>query len=214
MADSQWPEISGRPHLANAHRDGDLSPSLDGHRSLSAHRMFVSNEGLLDVSCTAARDRLASLIRGGLLGSASAQAYSNGITGLTRFGPPGSAPGLPRLVQVHVQDLMTSGDSGRAALRWEAAGPAGGLFPALDADITLTPAGEHSTTLTLIGVYRLPPGTAGPELDRAILLRFATATIRTFLQSVIQAIALAAEPGTEAANPPDRPSLPPEPETP
>ena len=103
MADSHWPEISGHSRLGNAHREGDLSPSRDGHRALSAHRVFVSHEVLLDVSFPAAQASLARLIRGSLLGSASAQAYSDGITGLARFGPPGSAPGLPRLVQVYVR---------------------------------------------------------------------------------------------------------------
>jgi len=214
MADSQRPEISGRPRLANAHRDRDLSPSWDGYRLLSAHRVFVSDEVLVDVSCPAAWDRLTSLIRGGLLGSASAQAYSDGITGLACFGPPGSAPGLPGLIQVHVRNRTSNADSGRVALRWEAAGPVGGLFPVLDADITLTPAGEYSTTLSLIGVYRLPPGREGPGPDRAIVLRFAAATIQALLQSVVQAITLAAEPGTRSRQPSDRRPLPPEPEAP
>ena len=39
-------------------------------------------------------------------------------------------------------------------LRWEASGAATGLFPVLDADITLAVASEHTTTLTLSGVYR------------------------------------------------------------
>jgi hypothetical protein len=89
------------------------------------------------------------------------------------------------------------------------------LFPALDADITLTPAGNHSTTLTLTGAYRPPLGTVGAELDRAILYRVAAATIRAFLHRVADAIvhpARAAEPRTKAADP-DPPGLPPEPET-
>ena len=57
---------------------------------------------------------------------------------------------------MHFQDLKASGDSARLALRWEASGPGGGLFPALDADITLTPAPKHSATLTLTGAYRPP----------------------------------------------------------
>lgn len=163
--------------------------------------MFISDEVLLDVSFPAARARLASLIRDGLLGSASAQAYSEGITGLARLGSRGSAPGLPRLVQVRFQHLAASDDSGRIALRWEAAGPGSGLFPALDADITLAPAGEQAAALTLTGVYRLPPDIAGPELDRAVVLRFAAITIRAFLRHVIEAIALAGEPGTGAGGP-------------
>jgi hypothetical protein len=201
VADSQQPEISGRPRLASAYHNGDLSLFPDGHRALSAHRVFIGDEVLLDVSFPAARARLASLICGGLLGSASARAYGEGITGLARFGRPGPAPGPPRLVQVHAQELTAGGNSGRVALRWEAEGPDGGLFPALDADITLAPAGEQAATLTLTGVYRPPPGIADPGLDRAVLLRCASATIQAFLRLVIEAMALAGEPGTEAADP-------------
>ena len=137
--------------------------------------MFVGDEVPLDVSFTAAQARLVNLIRGGLLGGASQEAYSDGITGLARVGPMGSVPGLSRLVQVHFRELKASDDSARLALRWEATGPGGELFPALDADITLTPAGNHSTTLTLTltGAYRPPLGTVGAELDRAILYRVA-----------------------------------------
>jgi hypothetical protein len=201
VADPQRPEISGRPRLANARHDGDLRPSPDGHRALSAHHVFVSDEVLLDVSFPAARARLAGLIRGGLLGSASARAYGDGITGLARSGQPGPATGLPGLVQVHVQELTAGGDCGRVALRWETAGPGGGVFPALDADITLAPAGERAAMLTLAGVYRPSPGIAGPGLDRAVVLRCATAMIQAFLGHVIEAIAVAGEPGTEATDP-------------
>ena len=62
------------------------------------------------------------------------------------------------------------------------------LFPALDADLTLRPAGEQATVLTLVGAYRPPLGGLGAGLDRAILHRVATATIRTFLGRVADAI--------------------------
>ena len=213
MAGSQQPEIPGRPGLANVRHDGDLSPSPDGHLPLSAQGVFVGDEVSLDVSLTAAQARLASLIRGGLLGAASAQAYSDGITGLARAGPPGPAPGPSRLVQVHFRDLTAHGDSASLALRWEVTGHGGGLFPVLDADITLTPAGQRSTTLTLTGAYRPPPGAV---LDRAVMHQVATATIPAFLHRIAQAIAhpaRAAGPQTAAAGP-DPPPLPPEPDTP
>ena len=155
-----------------------------GHLARLTPGVFVSDEVSLEVSFPAARARLADLTCGGLLGSASQQAYSDGITGLARVGPLGSVPGLSRLVQVHSRDLKASDDSARLALRWEATGAGGELFPALDADITLTPAGNHSTTLTLTGAYRPPLGTVGAELDRAILYRVAAATIRAFLHRV------------------------------
>ena len=162
--------------------------------------MFVSGEVSLDVSFTVAQARLATLIGGGLLVSASAQAYGDGITGLAGVGPPGSAPGLSRLCQVHCQDLKTGGDSARLALRWEVTGP-GGLIPALDADITLTPAGKHSTTLTLTGVYRTPLAAVSGGLDWGIWYGVATATIRAFLRLLTEAITRPArveEPATKA----------------
>ena len=164
------------------------------------HRVFVSGEVSLDVSFTVAQARLTALMGGGLLVCASAQAYSDGITGLAGVGPPGSALGLSRLCQVYVQDLRAGGDSARLALRWEVTGP-GGLIPALDADITLTPAGKHSTTLTLTGVYRTPLAAVSGGLDWGIWYGVATATIRAFLRLLTEAITRPArveEPATKA----------------
>jgi hypothetical protein len=154
----------------------------------------------IHLSFTTAQARLAALIGGGLLASASAQAYSDGITGLTAVGPLASALGLCRLCQVHVQDLKAGGDSARFALRWEVTGP-GGLFPALDGDLTLVPAGKHSTTLTLTAVYRTPLGTVSAELDWMIWHGAAAATIQAFLRILAAAIAhpaRAAEPAATA----------------
>jgi len=159
--------------------------------------VFVGDQVSLDVSLTAAGARLASLVRSGLLDRASAQAYGDGITGLTPADPLGPVPGLSRLVRVHVQDLEASGDSARFALRWEVIGPGCEPFPALDGDITLTPAGEHATTLTLIGAYRPPPGTASAALDREVLHRAAMATIRGFLHRIAESIAYPAGAGQQ-----------------
>jgi hypothetical protein len=177
--------------------------------------VFVSGEVSLDVSCTAAQARLAALIGGGLLDGASARAYSDGITGQAGAGQLGSALGLPGLCQVRFQDLKAGGDSTRLALRWEVTGP-GGLVPALDADITLTPAGKQSSTLTLTGVYRTPLGTVSAGLDWGTWHEVATATIQAFLRLLAEAIARpagVAEPATKAEDP-DTPRVPPEPETP
>jgi len=159
--------------------------------------VFIGDEVVLHVSFTAAKARLASLARGGSLVSASADAYE-GITGLVRVGPLSSAPSMSALVEVRFLDLVSREDSALLALRWEAMGPGGRLFPALDADITLTPAGEHASLITLAGAYRPPLGPLGAGLDRAILHRVAAATIRTFINRVADAIshpAGGAEPG-------------------
>src|SRR5208282_1552677 len=150
--------------------------------------MIVGDEVLLEVGFAAAQARLANLTRGGSLLSASREAYGEGITGLARVGPLGSAPGFSRLAEVYFRDLAPSEDSAGLALRWEATGPGGRLFPALDADLKLRPASEQATLLTLVGAYRPPLGTLGARLDRAILHRVATATIRAFLNHVADAI--------------------------
>ena len=174
--------------------------------------MFVSGEIVLDVSCTAAQARLVALIGGGVLDSASARAYRDGFNGLAGVGQLGVALGLPRLCQVYFQDLKATGDAARLALRWEVTGP-DGLVPALDADITLTPAGRQSTTLTLTGVYRTPLGTVSAGLDSGIWHVVATATIQAFLRLLAAAIARGEEPATKADDP-DTARVRPEPETP
>lgn len=62
---------------------------------------------------------------------------------------------------------------------------AGGLFPALDANLTLTQAGEQASLLGLAGAYRLPAAAYG----MAIADLAAAAMIRAFLTRVAVRIA-------------------------
>src|SRR5215472_9336891 len=155
--------------------------------------MFVCEELRLSTSFLIARDRLAVLAHSGSLLTA-AQAASDGpatsdaSAGLTRVGPLGPVRGLSRVVEVQLGELSAHEDSAHLALRWEADGPGGGLFPALDADITLARVDDQATTLTLTGVYRPPLGSVGAGLDQAILHRVAVATIHDFLSRVGAAI--------------------------
>ena len=80
------------------------------------------------------------------------------------------------------------------ALRWQATGPGGGLFPALDADIWLTPAREHSARLSLAGVCRPPLGAPGTGMDRAVFHRVADATARSLLARVADVLARPRDP--------------------
>ena len=81
-----------------------------------------------------------------------------------------------------------SGQSAVLTLRWEVTGHGSSVFPALDADITLTPAGDDATLLSVAGAYRPPLGSAGAELDRAIMHRAATATVSSFINRIAEAI--------------------------
>jgi len=107
------------------------------------------------------------LAANGLLLSPSEDAYDLGTAGLARVG----VPGLSKLVRVQARDLAVTEES------------------VLDADIRLIRAGERACVLTMSGVYRPPLGALGQALDRALLHRVATATIRDFMAQVAARIA-------------------------
>jgi hypothetical protein len=95
---------------------------------------------------------------------------------------------VSKLVQAQVLDMVTRGESAVLALRWQATGPRGGQFPALDADIWPTPDGEHSARLSLAGVYQPPLDALGAGLDRAVVHRVAGATARSLLARIADAL--------------------------
>jgi hypothetical protein len=140
--------------------------------------VFVGDQIRMDVCLDSARRQLERLARDGVLLSASEYAYGAGITGLMEAA--GLAAGMSRLVGVQPGDLLETEGSARLGLRWEAIGSDGTLFPALDADLTLSPAGENTTVLTLAGLYRLPEH-AGAGLDPGIVRCFAAVTIDSFI---------------------------------
>jgi hypothetical protein len=159
--------------------------------------MFVSHELMLDLSFQAARARLMNLTHGDCLSTASDRAYADGLTGLIRVGPFGDVPGASKLVRVSLLEPVPRDDTVTLPLRWEATGIMGRLFPVLDADLTVTPAGA-GTLMRLDGAYRPPLADLGAGLDRVVLHRAATATIRSLLTRIADALAIpapAAQPG-------------------
>jgi carbon monoxide dehydrogenase subunit G len=172
----------------------DLGPWPTICLAWSDWRMFVAVEVLLDLSFPAAGTRLANLARTGLLTRVSEGAYDDGLTGLPRVGPLGAAPGMSTLVKVHFTEVVSRGESAVLALRWEAAGPDGGLFPALDADVSLTPAGEQSTRLSLAGAYRPPLAALGAGPGKPVLQLVADRTVRSLLARLADALARPQEP--------------------
>ena len=139
----------------------DLRPLCARYPPGLTCRVFIGTEIRLDVGFGTAQARLAGLARRGLLRRASDDAYRDLESGLARVGPLDAVPGLSRLVTVRFSDMTIHEDWASVAIRWEATGPGGALFPALDADITLSPAGDDATMITVAGVYRAPLGVAG-----------------------------------------------------
>lgn len=148
--------------------------------------MFITRELAVDTACAVAQARFANLLHGVWLNQVSQAAYNGSLEGHLRVGPAAAAS---KLVAVRVLDPVYHQDTMRVALRWETTGAAGGLFPVLDADLSISPAGEHSTQLVLSGSYRPPLGRLGAALDKAILHRVADATIHALLRSIADAVA-------------------------
>src|SRR5262245_1442886 len=163
--------------------------------------MFARRDLLIDLSFEAGRARLLNLLRHGGLAGASHAAYEAGIT-VIRVGPLGNVPGAGKLVRVSFLDPADRDGLLQVGLRWEATGIAGDLFPVLDGDFTLTPAGT-AARLALAGVYRPPLGWLGARLDEAVLHKIADATFSALLRSVADSL-LTPVParGTEGAREP------------
>jgi hypothetical protein len=166
--------------------------------------MFVCDDRVLPVSFAVASSRLDGLARGRLLDDLSERVYDGGVEYLLRVGPAGAIPGASRLVRVRFADPVYRDDTMTVALRWEATGVTGGLFPALDADILLSRDGRDRTRVTLTGAYRPPLGALGNRLDRVLLRTVAAATIRTLLTRIGAAL----EGAPAEASEPDMPWQP------
>jgi hypothetical protein len=150
--------------------------------------MFIGAEIRLDLGFDAVQATLADLVRGGLLRRASSGAYDEWQACLARIGPWVTAPDMCRLVRVLVRDTVTRADCATWTMRWEVTGPGGPLFPALDSDIKLTPAGADATMLAVCAAYRPPLGGLGVGPDRAIMHQAAEAMIQSFTICIQMAI--------------------------
>jgi hypothetical protein len=146
--------------------------------------MFVSEERLLAVTFAEASVRLSRAGHGGWLSGRSQAVYDGGVEYLHRVGPLGAVPGASKLVRVRLGEPVHRDGAVSIALRWEAVGGSGGLFPALDADIRLSDDDENGTRVTLTGSYRPPLGPFGEKLDRLLLRAVAVGTIRALLSTI------------------------------
>jgi len=167
--------------------------------------MFVGDEITLGAAYPDARAGLLRLAHGGWLSDASGDAYAEGMAGLARVGPFGDVLGASKLVRVLLLEPVERGGSLTLSLRWEATGVMGPLFPVLDANIILIPAGENASQLALAGAYRPPFAAVGQGLDRVLLHRAASATVRSLLRRMAETITAAtpraARPGPAVPRP-------------
>lgn len=89
-----------------------------------------------------------------------------------KVGPENWPVLLAKTVEVQFGPVRSHGDVTLLAFSWQATG-SGSLFPALDADLELSPLGEGRTELTLRGRYQPPGGALGRRIDELLLHRLA-----------------------------------------
>lgn len=112
-----------------------------------------------------------------------AEAYAAGTAVLSRAG----FAGLTKEVAVQTLPPHHRGRTVVIVVRMVATGPAGHLFPVLDADLELSPVSDHVTLVFLRGTYRPPLGSVGAVLDRAVLHHAAKATARRLISQAAEA---------------------------
>jgi hypothetical protein len=143
--------------------------------------MFTTHRVTINATYPEVLSRLPTLINRGALHGIAEKVYDGGLTNLLRVGPFGGLPGLSKLVRVRTLDPVQIDGKTTIALRWEATGLTGELFPALDGQLTLMPAANDRCEVELLGIYRPPFGRAGKLLDQKLMEHLAEATIRAFL---------------------------------
>jgi hypothetical protein len=90
-------------------------------------------------------------------------------------------------VEVGVGEPYRRPGTVRLPITWTASG-SDRLFPSLEGDLELAALGEHRTQLSLSARYDPPLGPVGRVLDRALLHRVAEATVKDFVDRVVEAI--------------------------
>ncbi len=75
---------------------------------------------------------------------------------------------------------------------WRATG-ATSLFPHMDAELVLSPIGD-ATHIEFRGVYTPPLGAVGALLDRVALHRLAEATVRNFMERLVELVEVSGAP--------------------
>jgi hypothetical protein len=152
--------------------------------------MFVTRELIVDAEFGAARGRLKQIVRaadGAGLTGMSRQAYEQTLTRLTSDDASGDPP-VSTLVEVRLKGPVKRDDTRVVWLRWEAAGEASGLLPTLDADMVLAAEGQDKSRVTLNGYYESALDDLS-DSERSLLHHLASATIRTLLHGVADALA-------------------------
>lgn len=187
LASTSLAELVERDRALEA---GTYPVPLDAH-GLVTSTVAVADRVQVELPAGAVVARLGS--GGSWLSPLAAAAHDEGEILRVRIGPVGPA-WLAKTVLVSLGEGHHQGDGFVVPLLWEATGPTG-LFPRMEAELSVHPVDPERAELRLSGRYRPPMGKAGHVIDHALLHRVARATVRAFLRRISHALELEPVPG-------------------
>lgn len=130
-------------------------------------------------------DRVCLLLRD-LTGWANA-AYRDGEELRARVGVGGKRPFIAKTVTLDVGRPVRTPHQTTIPLAWKATG-APGLFPQMNADLTIARLGPDMAQLGFSGSYEAPGGHVGQAIDQALLHRIAESSVKGFVDRIAEAV--------------------------
>jgi hypothetical protein len=145
--------------------------------------MFVEADLSMPLAFDAARRALDAALADGGLVAESRRAVEDGLVFVMLVGPRGSRKPAQEVV-VRLLPGRLVGPMFIVPLRWELAGSAGRLIPALDANLELVAVDPATSRLSITGRYDPPLGWLGVAIDRAGMSKVASATMNALLKEI------------------------------
>ena len=146
--------------------------------------MFVEAQSPLSLPFSAVHAALDAALADGGLTEESRRAAEKGASFLMRVGPGGSR-GFAKQVLVEVLPFDYVGRKVVLPLRWRPTGPAGRLFPSLEANLTISEVDGIGSLVSIVASYEPPLDAVGAGLDRILLSRAAGATLTALLREIV-----------------------------
>ncbi len=140
--------------------------------------MFVQYYGMVPRPFSAVEADLLAL--GDSLAVSADSAYRLGEGLLVRIG----GGGVAKTVLLDLGTPLRGSSATTLPLEWWATGTPG-LFPRMEAQLTVADMGKFLTQVRFEGNYQPPLGSVGRILDRALLSRLAEASVKDFVDRVI-----------------------------
>lgn len=156
---------------------------VQADRKLRPEPRAVLIRDFADVALPLSRIRGRFLSGGDWLAPLASRATADGEAVTLRVGPRWIPDSVGREVRVELGLVHFRHRALVVPLAWEAVEHTN-LFPRLDGEVEVSSLADGNSRLTFSGSYTPPGGQFGARLDRTVLHRVASSTVRAFLNEV------------------------------